>query len=150
MKYYNLTDLINEVSILAIKDVYKFNIEPNSKDHLKLLYHYTIKQIIDLKLDNNDIIFVNNLKSSDSSILGKQYDQFISSLPKFIPSIKIIDDNRVHQYLFNNILTNRFQNATKKVKNFSKLAQFGRKYGLTEVIDNYLSMPKYRYILGSE
>jgi hypothetical protein len=149
MNLYSLDKLVKKTFLKTVKDTSLYSIKPGTPDHLKLLYHNTIEEIFNIQSDLKNVVFIDDLKLDREDKFNKKYLQFISKISKYT-SIKIIKEERLQQYQFDNILTNRIQNATVKSKNFSKLQKFGKKFGLTHLVNIYLESPKYKYILGKQ
>ncbi len=154
-----MTDRVNLVEIVdvvrfavdrTLSDTDLYDIKVGSRYQLRLLYHYTLRRIFELKQSNINTIFVVN-RIDDVIITDKirlKYIKFINSLQKLIPSMIIADNVGTH--VCSNlvlILTNLSEKSTKKNKNLRALRSFCDKHGLTNILDEYLTDPNIQYIL---
>lgn len=148
IQYINISDISKTSIELSEQDLLLYGIKNNSKDHLKLLYHYTFQQIFNTKKCNINTVFIMDdlNKISLNELIKKKYINFLISLQKLLPNI-IIQNNTHLDPIFTNILMNLSRKSTKKKVTFYKLKRFSMKYGLT-IINQYLEDPTYRYLIS--
>lgn len=145
---HKLSKIYSEIYPVIQTKLFEYGIKIDSQDHLKLLYHYTLEYVFQVKRKNINTIFIQDtFQTNLSPNIDKKYKSFILNLHKLmnIPTTQ----NTHCDPIFTNILMNKFQKSTEKNKNFIKLERFAKKYGLFDIVNIYLQDPNFRYAIYS-
>jgi hypothetical protein len=140
-----LSQVLADVCDSVYQDLDTYNITSGSNLHLKLLYHYTLKSILEIKKNNPDkYITVDNFELNLPDKITNKFSKFINSLENLLPNIL---QNTHTDPNFNIILMNLFQKSTVNKKNLYKLKKFSKKHGLKDILNYYLDDPSYRHMI---
>ena len=142
-----ISQVYSDIKEIIADDLYLYDIKPGSSYHSKLLYHHTLKRIFYLKKQNpNSYIEIDEFKPDIPEKTLKRYTKFIFQLKQFFPTTIIQQTH--HDPISIKILMNRLQKSTVKSKNLYKLRRFSEKYGLKEIVEEYLQDPSFRYVVS--
>lgn len=148
-KSYNVVtceQLLKTITPAVESDLFTYSIKNDTRDHLRFLYHHTIKNILEQKRKNPlTYLVITPFNSTLSPKTHSKYYKFLTKLTKLLPNTTIqgthLDPISIK------ILINRLQKSTKKNENLLPLIKFGRRNGLKDVVEYYLVDPNFKYAL---
>lgn len=169
----NFNDLlVNNIQILIIDDLYKFNLLKKSINNLsvkKFIYHHTIYSLCEelLKCKTNALILFNNTQLEECELMNifsekdilLFFTKFLKKVNKILP-IKIYISNysiEYLDYLINqndgkaqtvlNSMISRITNVDLSKYTFSDIKKFTKRYELTFLNRNYFNRLSTKLLL---